>query len=117
MTIDRTDPRSPSRQIADALRFAITSGNLKPGDKLPSERELVANYAIAPQTARQAVNLLKTEGLVEGQPGRGVFVRNQPPMLRVGSDRYSRRWREQGKAPLQAEVEERGLSWRQEVLE
>src|SRR3954454_20143494 len=39
------------------------------------------------------------------------------PILRVGSDRYSRRWREQGNAPLQAEVEERGLSWRQEVLE
>lgn len=117
MTIDRTDPRSPSRQIADALRFAISSGSLGPGDKLPSERELVETYGIAPQTARQAVGLLKAEGLVEGQPGRGVFVRKQPPMVRVGSDRYARRWRDKGKAPLQAEVEGRGLSWRQEVLE
>lgn len=117
MSIDRTDPRSPSRQIADALRFAISSGNLNPGDKIPSERELVETYGIAPQTARQAVNLLKSEGLVEGQPGRGVFVRKQPPMLRVGSDRYARRWRDQGKAPMQAEVEERGLSWRQEILD
>lgn len=55
--------------------------------------------------------------MVVGMPGRGVFVRERPPVLRVGSDRYAR-WRlVQGKAPLQAEEEELGLKWRQEVLE
>ena len=117
MTIDRTDPRSPSRQIADDLRAAITSGSVGPGDKLPSEADLVRQYGVAAQTARQAVSLLKTEGLVEGQAGRGVFVRMQPPLIRVGSDRYARRWRDKGKAPMQAEMEEKGLDWRQEILE
>ncbi|MFD0855858.1 GntR family transcriptional regulator [Actinomadura adrarensis] len=115
--IDPTDPRSPSRQIADELRKAIRSGDLSPGDKLPSERELVERYGTSVQTARQAVRLLKTEGLVVGLPGRGVFVRERPPVLRVGTDRYARWRRVQGKAPLQAEVEELGLQWRQEVLE
>lgn len=116
MAIDRTDPRSPSRQIADDLRDAIRSGDLGPGERLPSERELVEKYGTALQTARQAVNALKAEGLVEGQAGRGVFVRKQPPLIRVGSDRYARWRRDEGKAPLQAEAEQRGLEWRQEVL-
>ncbi|HEY9411201.1 MAG TPA: GntR family transcriptional regulator [Jiangellaceae bacterium] len=117
MSIDRLDPRSPSRQIADDLRTAIESGEIPAGGKLPSERELVEKYGIAPQTARQAVALLKTEGLVDGQPGRGVFVRERPPMIRIGSDRYSRSRRDKGLAPFQAEAEERGLTWSQEVLE
>jgi GntR family transcriptional regulator len=115
--IDPTDPRSPSRQIADDLRKEIRDGGLAPGARLPSERELVERYGTSPQTARQAVSLLKGEGLVIGMPGRGVFVRERPPVLRVGSDRYARWRRIQGKAPLQAEVEELGLKWRQEVLE
>ncbi|WP_433188714.1 GntR family transcriptional regulator [Actinoallomurus sp. CA-150999] len=115
--IDPTDPRSPSRQIADDLRNDIHSGALEPGARLPSERELVERYGTSAQTARQAVSLLKTEGLVVGMPGRGVFVRERPPVLRVGSDRYARWRRDQGKAPLQAEVEELGLKWRQEVTE
>jgi GntR family transcriptional regulator len=115
--IDPTDPRSPSRQIADDLRKEIRAGALTPGAQLPSERELVERYGTSAQTARQAVSLLKAEGLVVGMPGRGIFVREQPPVLRVGSDRYARWRRDQGKAPLQAEVEELGLEWRQEVLE
>lgn len=115
--IDPTDPRSPSQQIADDLRKVIRSGDLAPGAQLPSERDLVERYGTSPQTARQAVRLLKTEGLVVGERGRGVFVRERPPVLRAGSDRYARWRRDQGKAPLQAEVEELGLSWRQEVLE
>jgi GntR family transcriptional regulator len=117
VSIDRTDPRSPSRQIADALRAEIDAGTLEPGAKLPSERQLVETFGVAPQTARQAVAVLKSEGLVEGQAGRGVFVRKAPPIVRVGSDRYARHWRDKGKAPMQAEMEERGLNWKQEVLE
>ena len=117
MTINPSDPRSPSRQIADALRERITSGEIPPGAALPSERELVEAYGTAPQTARQAVALLKNEGLVIGVRGRGVFVREKPPIIRVGSDRFARRHRDTGKAAFQAEVEAAGLEWRQEMLE
>lgn len=117
MAIDRNDPRSPSRQIADDLRTAIRSGEIKPGDRLPSERELVERYDIAPQTARQAVAALKTEGLVDSRAGRGVFVRRPPSVIKVGSDRYARWHRDSVKGPLQLEAEERGLDWQQEILE
>ncbi|MGH8909805.1 MAG: GntR family transcriptional regulator [Egibacteraceae bacterium] len=81
--IDPTDPRPPFRQIADDLRRAIASGEYSPGDRVPSERELVERYGTAPQTVRQAISLLKTEGLLTGQPGRGVFVRKPPLKFRL----------------------------------
>jgi GntR family transcriptional regulator len=44
--IDKTDERPPYRQIAAALRDAITRGKLGPGDQLPSESELVSATAL-----------------------------------------------------------------------
>ncbi|MBC3844581.1 GntR family transcriptional regulator [Streptacidiphilus sp. 4-A2] len=117
MHIDPTDSRSPSRQIADDLRAQITAGVLAPGDQLPSERQLVETYGTAAQTARKAISLLKSDGLAEGERGRGVFVKRPKPMVRVGSDRYARHLRTGGQAPFQAEVESMGLEWRQEILE
>jgi GntR family transcriptional regulator len=81
MSIDPTDPRPPYRQIADHLRAGIYAHTLAPGEQLPSERELVERYGTAHQTVRQAISLLKAEGLVIGRPGRGVFVRERPPLL------------------------------------
>jgi GntR family transcriptional regulator len=81
MSIDPTDPRPPYRQIADHLRAGIYAHTLAPGEQLPSERELVERYGTAHQTVRQAISLLKAEGLVIGRPGRGVFVRERPRLL------------------------------------
>lgn len=81
MSVDPMDPRPPYRQIADQLRAAIYAQELPPGAQLPSERELVARFGTAPQTIRQALNLLKGEGLIIGRPGRGVFVREKPPLV------------------------------------
>ena len=104
MSIDPTDPRSPSRQIADALREEIVSGRIEPGKKLPSERELVEEYGTASQTVKQAIGLLKAEGLVEGRKGSGVYVREAPVITRVGMDRFSRSKRAAGRAAQQAEI-------------
>ncbi|MEA2148541.1 MAG: GntR family transcriptional regulator, partial [Solirubrobacteraceae bacterium] len=101
----RADGRSrevpPSRRIAGALRSAIQDGELAPGALLPSERELARTYGAARNTARQAIALLQAEGLVDAQHGRGVFVRERRPLLRVAHDRYARRHREapQGRVP------------------
>lgn len=73
-TIDRTADRAPFRQIADDLRAAITSGELQPGDRLPSEAILMQHYGVARMTARSAVSVLRIEGLVRAEQGRGVFV-------------------------------------------
>ena len=116
MTIDHTDPRSPSQQIADDLRDDIQAGTFTPGDPLPSERQLVDKYGTAPQTARQAIAILKAEGLVVGRSGRGIFVRERLPIVRVGSDLHAQWRRREGQSPMQAEAEANGLSWYQEVL-
>lgn len=117
MSLDPTDPRSPSKQIAADLRDQIASGALPPDAKLPSERELSERFHVAPQTVRQAVALLKNEGLVVGQAGRGVFVRSREPLIRLGTDRFSRAHRTAGKSAQQAEAEGIGRTFRQEILE
>jgi GntR family transcriptional regulator len=81
VSLDPTDPRPPYRQIADQLRDAIRGGEFTPGSQLPSERELVERYGTAPQTVREAIKVLKGEGLVVGMRGRGVYVRKRPPLV------------------------------------
>ncbi len=104
--IDRdTDAPSPYRQIAGHLREAIRRGELAPGDKLPSETELIEHYHVARMTVRQAVAELRGEGLVVPEHGRGVFVRGRPPVRRLASDRFARRHRDAGKAAFLAEAE------------
>lgn len=103
------DKRLPSRRIADDLRASIESGELASGAKLPSERDLAARYGTARNTAREAISILQTEGLVVAQHGRGVFVRPRTPLMRLGSNRYSRRLRgETGLSPFRIEVTKQG---------
>jgi GntR family transcriptional regulator len=103
------DRRPPSRRIADQLREQIVQGGLKPGDQLPSERELAALHGAARNTAREAITILRNEGLVDAQHGRGAFVRQRPASLRRGPARYSRVLRrETGLSPFRAELLQQG---------
>jgi GntR family transcriptional regulator len=108
--IDRTSDRPPFRQIADHLRDAITSGELPPGERLPSEAELIRHYGVARMTVRQALQELRNEGRVVAEHGRGVFVRQPAPVRRLASDRFARRHREAGKAAFLVETEKAGMS-------
>lgn len=65
-------------RIAADLRHAILSGALGPGHKLPSERQLAARFGTGRTTVREAIGLLRDEGLVVPEHGRGVFVREMP---------------------------------------
>ncbi|MEU3095644.1 GntR family transcriptional regulator [Streptomyces sp. NPDC006967] len=73
----------PSRRdtIADDLRDRIASGRLNPGDRLPSEVHLAAQYRVSTPTLRNALAVLQTEGLVEKVHGKGNFVRR--PVRRI----------------------------------
>jgi GntR family transcriptional regulator len=68
------------QQVAGALRERITSGDLAPGDRLPSEAELSEEYDASRNTIRLALNVLRAEGLLISYQGRGTFVRTAPPM-------------------------------------
>ncbi|SET81989.1 winged helix-turn-helix domain-containing protein [Nonomuraea wenchangensis] len=68
-------------QIADDLRAQIRGGSLAPGTPLPSTAKLAEQYDASLSVVKLAVGVLRTEGLVIGQQGKGVFVRDaeEPP--------------------------------------
>ncbi|MEU3457099.1 winged helix-turn-helix domain-containing protein [Micromonospora sp. NPDC006766] len=63
-----------TRIVAD-IKGLIASGELKPGDKLPSVAELRAQYDASNTAIRNAMLVLRSEGLVQGHQGKGVYVR------------------------------------------
>lgn len=64
-------------QIVTQIEKRILNGELKPGDKLPSERELTKEFGVSRTAVREAVKTLREKGLVDVQLGRGTFVINQ----------------------------------------
>jgi GntR family transcriptional regulator len=117
VAIDPTSDRPVFKQIADHLRAAIQSGELEPGERMPSEQVLIDAHGVARGTIRQAMNLLRSEGLVRTEHGRGSFVRDRPPVRRLAHDRFARRHRERGRAAYLAELEAEGRVAEVEVLE
>jgi GntR family transcriptional regulator len=117
VAIDPTSDRPVFKQIADRLRASIESGELAPGSRLPSEQELIDAHGVARGTIRQAVNVLRGEGLVRTEHGRGSFVQDRPPVRRLAHDRFARRHRKRGRAAYLAELEAEGRVPQVEVLE
>ena len=68
------DPRPAYLQVADDLRASIANRTFKPGERLPSGRDLARRYGVAPMTISHALDVLRSEQLVEAYQGRGVFV-------------------------------------------
>jgi GntR family transcriptional regulator len=62
------------RQVMDQVKYYVASGTLRPGDALPSIRELAQALSVNPTTIVKAYNELRHEDVVEMQHGKGVFV-------------------------------------------
>src|SRR6476661_7803980 len=107
--VDKASDTPAFKQIAAELRGAIGSGRLSPGDKVPSESQLMEHFGVARMTVRQALSELRAEGLLVAEHGRGVFVRERPVVRRIASDRFARRHREAGQAAFIAEAEGVGV--------
>ncbi|MFE7646444.1 GntR family transcriptional regulator [Streptomyces phaeoluteigriseus] len=104
------DDRRPKYQrIADSLREAIQSGEYGPGDRLPGENDLITEYGVARMTARQALTVLKDEGLAESRKGAGVFVRSFRPLRRRGIQRLAQEQWGNGRSIWSADTEDRTL--------
>lgn len=71
-----TKPERVSDRIIDQVRDAVLSGRLKPGDRLASEKELVAQFGVSKGTMREALRVLEAMGLIEIRQGigGGVFI-------------------------------------------
>jgi GntR family transcriptional regulator len=103
------------RQIAAGLRAEILGGRLRPGDRLPTEPQLMASHGTSRNTVRLAVAALVNEGLVVMRPGRrgGAFVRDraaltyhasraeQPDGLVSEADAFFTETSAQGRQPTQ----------------
>lgn len=114
--IDPTSDRPVYKQIADTLRDGIERGDFPPGSRLPSESELMGQFGVAQGTIRNALGILRGEGRVIAEHGRGVFVRSRPRQRRLAHDRFARSHREAGKAAYLAEAEAGGGRPRVEVF-
>lgn len=70
---------TPAERIARELRGRIESGQLAPGDLLPSARQITREWHVAIATATRVHAMLRDSGLAETLPGLGVVVRRQKP--------------------------------------
>lgn len=66
-------------QLRTQIRHLISTGVLKPGMQLPTVRQLAGFLRINRNTAARALAELHRDGFLQGQPGRGTFVADQPP--------------------------------------
>src|SRR5438270_14022521 len=71
--IYRNSPLPRYYQLKEIMRERIQCGEWKPGDLIPSERELGEKYGISRMTARQAIPDLVNEGLCYREQGKGTF--------------------------------------------
>lgn len=76
--------------IAADLREQIKTGELAPGDQLPTTQALADAWGVSQIVARQAASTLKSEGLVYGIKGKGAFVSERRQLTRVAPQRYGR---------------------------
>jgi GntR family hexuronate regulon transcriptional repressor len=72
------DTRKLYQQVASTIMAAIMAGNYKPGERLPSERDLAVAFKVSRPTIREAMIALEIRGLAESRHGSGIYVADKP---------------------------------------
>jgi GntR family transcriptional repressor for pyruvate dehydrogenase complex len=85
-SMDRSAPGGLTQQLVRRLTESIQSGELHPGDRLPTENKLVEAYGVSRTVVREAMSRLNAQGLVETQQGRGSFVLASPSIVPFSID-------------------------------
>ena len=80
---DSREPAYRYRQVAEALRDRIQGGEWVPGERIPTEAALAAEFDVNRLTVRQAITQLRIIGLVDTRQGSGTYVANPVPLLEV----------------------------------
>jgi GntR family transcriptional regulator len=110
VTTGPTDARPIQWVISDDIREKIEAGELPPGEKLPTYKALARQYGCSEAPVRQAVTLLRNQGLVVSRQGKGTYVRDRAPVQRHSASRYRRSLWQGGQAVLEAEAAQQGLT-------
>lgn len=110
-------PQSRHVQLAGILRGKIRSGEYPAGSVLPSEPELAAEHGVSRSLVNRALALLRAEGLIRPERGRGTTVNPIPVIHRAAVRRQRRGTREEGQArgAFDAELRQLGLTPRSDV--
>jgi len=74
-----TDKKNIYEKIVQEIRNSILNGDLKPGDRLPSERNLALQLNVSRTSIREAIKLLSADNLVEVRHGKGIFIAHHKP--------------------------------------
>lgn len=90
LTIDFRSNQPIYAQIVDQIQHMIATGSLKPGDQLPTVRQLAADLRVNFNTIARAYRILDESGLISTQQGRGTYIWDQP------SEAHTQRLRKQG---------------------
>lgn len=97
------------RGIADDLRRRINAGEFGEKRKLASERDLRAQYDVSQMTVRQALGVLRDEGLIESRVGSGWYVAEWRPIVRNALERLSAAQWGGGKSMWDVDIDDRRL--------
>jgi GntR family transcriptional regulator len=73
-------------QIGKNVREQLARGDLRPGDKLPSARDLAATLSVNPNTIVHAYGELEAQGIIEKRRGLGTFIREDAPVETMRKD-------------------------------
>lgn len=84
MQIEAVKVRRLYLEVANQIENLITSGQIKPGERLPSERDLAARFEVSRPTIREAMIALEIAGLVEIRTGSGIYVLDQVEKQEIG---------------------------------
>ncbi|WP_435595891.1 GntR family transcriptional regulator [Streptomyces albogriseolus] len=105
------------REIADDLRRRISSGEFGEKRKLPSERDLRTQYDVSQMTVRQALGVLRDEGLIESRVGSGWYVAEWRPIVRNALQRLSAAQWGEGRSMWDVDIDDRRLEARDVQIE
>src|SRR6195256_5602573 len=106
-------PRSLAHELITRLTDDITSGNIPPGARLPTEQELIAATGVSRTVVREAVAALRAEGLVVTRQGVGAFVASgahRPFRINAGELRSLREVLDAMELRTSIEIEAAGLA-------
>lgn len=90
-------------RIADDLRTLIKDGTLTPGEQLAAETTLTERYRVSLPTLRQALGVLRAEGLIESRQGIGTYVRAPQHRVRRSPERYHAE-KQRARLPVEARL-------------
>jgi GntR family transcriptional regulator len=76
--VDRADPVALHDQVAAEIRRAIADGEAGPGERLPLAKDMAAVLGVNKNTVLRALHILRDEGLLDFQRGRGITVAGTP---------------------------------------